>query len=148
MKTVYFDLDGVLADWVSAFESKANIPIDEFNKLSHEERLAVKEVHVRADFFAALEPIEHGVRMFRMFDNLANVNVEILTAVGDVEPFMVGAVKIAWVKELLGEHVPVHLVHKSKDKARFAGPDAILIDDRDASLEPWIEAGGYGYKFA
>lgn len=148
MKTVYFDLDGVLADWVKAFEAKVGIPIDEFNELSHEERLVVKKEHVRGDFFAALEPIEHGMAMFRLFDSLSNVNVEVLSAVGDVEPLIVGAVKIAWVKHHLGDHVPVHLVHKSKDKARFAHADAILIDDRDASIDPWVAAGGYGYKFA
>lgn len=146
-KTVYFDLDGVLADWVKAFEAKVGIPIAVFNEYSHEERLVVKEAHVRSDFFAALEPIEHGLKMFRMFDSLANVNVEVLSAVGDVDPHVVGNAKVAWVKEHLGDHVPVHLVHKSKDKARFAGPHAILIDDRDASLDPWVEAGGHGFKF-
>lgn len=144
---VYFDLDGVLSDWVKAFEFMTGIPVDEFAKMSKEQRLAIKEEHVRADFFRNLEPIEHGLDMFRVFNRLANVDVEILTAVGDVEPFGVITAKIDWVREYLCPHVKINTVHKSKDKAVWATKGAVLIDDRDDALIPWREAGGIGWKF-
>ena len=36
------------------------------------------------------------------------------------------------------------VVRKSPDKAQYAHPKAILIDDRMKSIEPWRAAGGIG----
>lgn len=36
------------------------------------------------------------------------------------------------------------MVRKSSEKARYAAPNRVLIDDREKSIGPWIEAGGIG----
>ena len=40
--------------------------------------------------------------------------------------------------------VVVNLVRKSNDKAAYAAPNHILIDDRSKSIQPWVAAGGIG----
>lgn len=67
-------------------------------------------------------------------------SVKILTA-GGFTPKNVGQQKIDWY----AEHYPsleVVVVNKSLDKAKYAAPDAILIDDRTKSTYPWEQAGG------
>ena len=38
----------------------------------------------------------------------------------------------------------INLVRKTTDKAAWAGPDRILIDDKKEAIEPWEAAGGIG----
>ncbi|GAG55785.1 unnamed protein product, partial [marine sediment metagenome] len=51
--------------------------------------------------------------------------------------------KHAWVKEKLG-NIPTLVTRKSAEKAQYAEPNAILIDDRTKSIQPWTAAGGIG----
>ncbi len=54
--------------------------------------------------------------------------------------------KMEWIKTHLGVHYAdtAKLVTKAADKAIFASPNCILIDDRCKAIDPWIEAGGIG----
>ena len=50
--------------------------------------------------------------------------------------------KNSWVnRELPG--VPL-LLEYSSQKKKYAGPNCILIDDRDRNIEQWVSAGGIG----
>ena len=40
--------------------------------------------------------------------------------------------------------VPVKFGFKAQGKARFAGPNKILIDDREDNIAAWKAAGGIG----
>ena len=42
---------------------------------------------------------------------------------------------------MLGAEVPV-ITCMSREKARYAAPDHVLVDDRDTAREPWEKAGG------
>jgi hypothetical protein len=52
--------------------------------------------------------------------------------------------KREWVKKNLTGYKNVYTVVASRNKAKFAWPDAILIDDRLKSINPWREKGGIG----
>ena len=52
--------------------------------------------------------------------------------------------KRQWVKKNLTGYNGVYTVVASRNKAKFAWPDAILIDDRTKSIGPWREKGGIG----
>ena len=70
-------------------------------------------------------------------------NFEILTAMGDPE-FNSGDQKLQWIKEYLGEDIKVNLVRHGIDKAKFADPRSILIDDKLKVITPFENAGGIG----
>jgi hypothetical protein len=69
----------------------------------------------------------------------------ILSAVGTATK-TASTEKREWVAVHMGEQYAKSaiLVTSSKDKAQYATPDCILIDDRRKSIDPWIEAGGIG----
>jgi len=70
-------------------------------------------------------------------------NPQILTAAGNPE-YNADQQKHRWVAEHFGSDVVVHVVRRSADKAQFATPGAILIDDKRKSIDPWEAAGGIG----
>jgi 5'(3')-deoxyribonucleotidase len=78
-----------------------------------------------------------------LFDYVKQFNMEILTACGNAS-FGAGQQKIEWVAKYFGTDVKVNLVEKSKDKAAYATPTTILIDDKMKSIEPFRAAGGIG----
>ena len=65
-----------------------------------------------------------------------------LTASGHT-PADVKEQKIEWWAKHYPE-IECIVVRKSPDKAQYAHPKAILIDDRMKSIEPWRAAGGIG----
>lgn len=71
------------------------------------------------------------------------INYFILTASG-YTPKNGAAQKKNWYQRLYGPELVVKVVDKSPDKAAFASPTTILIDDRAKSIDPWVAAGGIG----
>lgn len=78
-----------------------------------------------------------------LMDHLKSLGIpfKILTAGGD-EP-SAELDKIEWFA-LRYPGVEVVVVHKSGDKAAYASPSTVLIDDREKSITPWEAAGGIG----
>ena len=89
-------------------------------------------------FWGAMDPIPDA---FVLWDYVKRYNPEILSATGHVGNAT--EEKHEWIKKHLG-NVPTNLVRKSADKAQFAAPNHILIDDRAKALDPFIAAGGIG----
>jgi len=143
----YFDLDGVVADWVAGFEAAFDININEFNELDKAERHEYKKL-LSYDFFRNLPVIAHGVAMFNDYVAEHGIeNVAILSAHGDYNVTEVIEAKIEWVKEHLSADVAVFLVPKLEDKAFFATEDDLLIDDRERAVDAFVAAGGRAILF-
>ena len=70
-------------------------------------------------------------------------HIEILTATGTT-PKDAPEQKHTWVKNTLTGYKKINTVKSSRNKAEFADPTHILIDDRAQSIDPWVEAGGIG----
>ena len=70
-------------------------------------------------------------------------NPTILTAQGN-PAYGAESQKRKWIAEKFGSNVPVIVTRKSDEKAQYAAPNRILIDDRDKSIGPWTAAGGIG----
>ncbi len=68
---------------------------------------------------------------------------QILTATGDPK-YGSGEQKRAWVTEHFGSSVRMNLVRSAPDKAEYAGPHRILIDDQARATKPFEAAGGIG----
>jgi len=73
--------------------------------------------------------------------------VKILSSIGTYNTTQIKKEKHAWVKKYFGRYdLDVILVPKSSDKAKYASPNSILLDDRDKSINPFKSAGGNTIK--
>jgi len=138
---IYVDSDGVVADFEALVSKHVGKPFKDIT---------------RGTLWRAVEDYDNNVGPF--FEHLPKmrdadilmdfvrgnfVNVKILTASGHV-PKNGPQQKINWYKKHYGHDLVVKVVTKSPDKAQYAHPRAILIDDRSKSIDPWVAAGGIG----
>lgn len=149
-KAVYFDMDGVLCDWVHMYNEVCDVELEVFNAMGKEEKYALKEEIFGYDFFRKMRPINKGVEMIKECLEKYE-NVFILSAVGDsshVEE--IAKAKVEWIRENICEKIEIMFVDKVENKHRemkegFA--EHILIDDRKKAIEAWNENGGIGIHF-
>ena len=138
---IYYDMDGVLADFERGVEQHYGQPFSEVNK----DRFW-NEVVASDDIFLNLPPIENGVRGIR-FDIEQGSKVAILTSTGGGKHhFEIARQKLLWLKRQ-DIKVPVCFCLGTQSKASFAHDRAVLIDDRDKVCKAWRQAGGYAIHF-
>lgn len=88
-----------------------------------------------------MDPMEDA---FELWDHIKEYFPTILSATGHVPNAK--EEKRDWVGRHLGDTTAgmALFVRSASDKAQYAAPNHILIDDRPKAIEPWIEAGGIG----
>lgn len=138
---LYIDSDGVIADFDSkSVEILGGKQIHEVPKGTLWAKINQYDKEVEP-FFESLDLMPGAKRLIDFA--LGNFDtVKILTATG-FTPANGGEQKIRWY----ARHFPgleVIVVKKSPDKAQYAHPRAILVDDRSKSIDPWLSAGGIG----
>lgn len=139
---IFVDLDGVLVD----FDKETRwLGFPPFDNIEHDKKIKKefwKKIGEMAKqgipFWGNMDPMPDAMVLWNY---VKKYNPEILSATGHVGN--AASEKREWVKKYLGD-VPVHLVQKSAEKAQFAAPNHILIDDRSKSIDPWVAAGGIG----
>lgn len=140
----YVDLDGVLADWLKAFNDANICSIEEFNKMSKQEKFDIKEKLFTYDFFRNMRPINAGKRLFNNVS--ANYKyVYILSAVGDSSNVdEIARAKTEWVREHICEDVEILFVDKVQNKhtaIKRGIHTHVLYDDRLEAIKSWQEKG-------
>lgn len=146
---VFFDLDGVLADWERAYKANCNIPLKTFSNMDKAAKDCVKEHLFDYLFFYEMRPIAAGMELYQSFVN-AGVPVAILSATGRINKDEVARAKAHWVADNLGSDVRLILVDKVDQKGMYVDPDyrtCILVDDRQKAIDAWEAAGGRGLLF-
>lgn len=140
---LYVDLDGVIVNFADFTKDLTGIDIDNAGKEDRNKFWKHVERHVKQGnpFFASMKPL---VDAFHLWNYVRKYDPTILSATGHI--FGAGNEKRAWVREHLGHKAAdkAIFVHNSHDKAKYATPTSILIDDRAKSIGPWTEAGGIG----
>lgn len=144
---VFFDLDGVLADFVSgafAAHGKA-LPIEDVT-WGFPEQLGFAGVNdpkfwepLGHDFWANLGRYEDGFTLLRAAEQLIGPDrIGLLSSPCDTAGCADG--KRAWV----AEHLPAYRrrLFLGSAKELFAGPGKVLVDDHDANCEAFAAAGG------
>jgi len=92
-------------------------------------------------FFGAMDPMSDALELW---DYIRGYHPTILSATGHVKTAQ--QEKRQWVLDNLGSEAAASavLVSSAADKAKYALPSHILIDDRAKAIDPWIAAGGIG----
>lgn len=141
---LYLDLDGVIADF--------NGRVSELYKPASGEEYAkskmwgaIKRYNDEVQpFFATLDKMP-GADQLVDFVTKNFENVKFLSASGST-PKNAPEQKREWANENY-PGIECIVVGSSTQKAVYANPNAILIDDREKSIDPWRRAGGYGILY-
>mgnify|MGYP000144407901 CR=1 FL=1 len=145
IKTIYIDMDGVIASFVERFEELSPLTIAELNKLPKEEKEAAKMEAIEAGLFATMPLMPDAAELYEgllKLEHEKGITLKILTAVGSNNSEMVAEEKEEWVRRLFCREIEFCHVVKSHSKADYATEETILIDDRTKSTEPFLAAGG------
>lgn len=138
---IFVDLDGVLVDFDKQMEKEGFSPtvVQQNKKIKAKFWQHIMALSKRGiPFWSKMDPMPDA---FELWNYVKKYQPKILSATGSVGN--AAEEKRAWVKQFLGD-VPVFLVRKSEQKAQYAAPHHILIDDSKKSIEPWIKVGGIG----
>ena len=151
---VYFDMDGVLADFDGRMLEKFGInPADRNDRKKVRDRAKFDDelwAKVREEaprYFLELEPFPDALALLReTIERLGVENVAILTAVPKPERGIVHAAadKEAWIRRHVGPDIEVRIGLRAEKAASAQSADDILIDDNEGNIKEWEAAGGAG----
>lgn len=141
---IYFDMDGVLANFDHGFAEKTGIDLALLGDEAFADKELKDKVFAHPSFFLDL-PILAGAKDMVAYAMGFDADVQALTATGYSNEDGVAAQKREWMSIHFPEIEEVHTVPKSDMKAKFAWMDVILIDDRlEKSILPFRAKGGIG----
>lgn len=139
--TLYLDMDGVLANFDKKFqELKTLYEHDE------EDHVRFRDAVMKYNIFEDLEYMPDANVLLNHVSKLRNVNIEILTSKGTFDVVRGEAAqeqKLIWLKKKNIPYKP-NFVRTKTEKAKFATPYSILIDDSIGCITPFNNAGGHG----
>lgn len=135
--TLYLDMDGVLADF--------NKEYTKFDPLK-EDRKKFRSAVIDHKIFEKLDFMPDTQELLNHVCKLHGVTIEILTSMGTHDPFQANEArtqKLAWLNK---HNIPykANFVHNKQEKAKYANPRSILIDDSVGCISPFNAAGGHG----
>lgn len=143
IKKIYLDMDGVLADFNSRYTRL-------FGKNTKDARDAKEfnpnwDTFVQTQQFETLDWFPGAHQLLSYIHTLPkNIKIEILSSSGGKKYHdEVKQQKLVWLKKQ-GIHYPANVVSGRRNKAAFATPDSVLIDDTPEVLEFFLQAGGKG----
>jgi len=130
-------MDGVLTDWEKQFERLFGVPVETYES-EHGKEKRYELVHKNSPNFYATMPWMNDGKI--LYNFIKEFPTEILSHATDDE------CKQGKEKWLSDHNVTLkqNLVPEREDKAKFATPDSILIDDREDNVNEFIQAGGIG----
>lgn len=147
VEKIYFDMDGVLADFDRGVIELLGLPkVDQANR-THTENLRLHaEMGRHPHFYDCLEPMPGAFDLFHDIYNKYGDRCEILSGIPRPDKGVptAGEDKISWVRRLLSPDVKINVVYRSDKKKYCLGESYILIDDFSANIESWKKAGGTG----
>lgn len=135
---VHLDFDGVIFDFEGAIERHFDMPFHEINT-----RAMWATINRNPTWFEDLHLLPDALELWMSVGSLVGSRRKVLTATGNnYHDVSKQKIKAAY-KNLPGFRVAdFRSVPSSGDKALFATPDSILIDDSPRSCDPFNAAGG------
>ena len=138
MITLYLDMDGVVADFHKEFLKHCSA--HEFDRKKF--RSAVMDYQI----FEDLDPMPNANILLGHVSRLRGVHIEMLTSMGTYDPVQgeeAKRQKLVWLKK---HNIPykANFVRSKIEKAKYATPKSILVDDSIGCVQPFTQAGGHG----
>lgn len=137
--TLYLDLDGVLADFPTSFfklTGKTSTETDSYQ--------AAKSQLIGTDFFANIEKFTYVdyliKRVVEIFGDYRILSAPLIEDADNSRKH-----KLIWIANNL-PIMPTEVV-LTKDKAKYATPNSILVDDHSYNTKSFTAAGGIGIDF-
>jgi hypothetical protein len=136
--TLYLDMDGVLANFDKTY--RAYDPTNLFDRKKF--RSAVFDYKI----FEDLEFMPDAQELLNYVSRLNNINVQILTSMGTHDPIQGNEAKRQKLSWLDKHNIPykANFVRTKSEKAKYATPNSILVDDSPGCIDPFNSAGGNG----
>ena len=148
VKTIYFDMDGVLADFNRGVIELLHMKPKDQEKYDPEaDNRLFEAIRNHKDFYASLKPVEGSIELLRKL--YEKYDVQILTGIPKPERGVLEARdnKLGWVEKYIGKDIPVITCLRREKQNYATGKNCILIDDLKANLKQWEKAGGTGIYF-
>lgn len=143
MRTIYLDMDGVVADF-NAYARSVLKKTEVGEKWPHEEWVKLRD---NPRMYRDLPKTPYADQLVETATEIVNRNkwqLLFLTAVPkNNDIFWAFSDKVTWAR-IRYPWVPVHFGPYSHDKHVHAKPNDILIDDRTSNITEWNAAGGIG----
>lgn len=150
-RTLYLDMDGVVADFDTAAEQFLCIArredyVQGHYKLSKPEWARLRDQHRFYRDLPKMAQADQLVAVARQYRDSLDWQLKFLTAVpkNDDMPWAFSD-KVLWAQEHYPD-IPVMFGPHSTDKYRHCRPGDILIDDRLDNCEAWLAAGGWSFQ--
>lgn len=152
-RTIYLDMDGVLADFDQAakiFLNATDQDVENTKKQGRWSRSQWELIKIQKPRFYRSLPktamADDLVTICRKFRDSLNWNLKILTAIPkDNDMPWAFYDKILWQQEYYPD-IPVMFGPYSKDKFLHCNPNDILIDDRLDNCESWAKVQGIAIR--
>ena len=137
MITLYLDMDGVLCNFDKAYRV-----YDPEKSDRKRFRQAVMDYHI----FEDLEFMPDAQELLNYVCKLDDIQIEILTSMGTFDVLQGNAAKYQKMRWLDKHNIPykANFVRNKEEKAKYATPTSILVDDSIGCIKPFNAAGGHG----
>jgi len=138
MIKLYLDMDGVLCNFNKAYR----VYDPEFDRKKFQQ--AVMQYKI----FEDLELMSNALGLLSFVETL-DVDIEMLTSMGTFDPVQGAEAKRQKLIWLRNHHInyPANFVRTKSEKAKYATPFSILIDDSIGCITPFNEAHGHGILY-
>ncbi len=147
VKKIYFDMDGVLADFDRGVEELCgmkSVPQDQ--KTPGQDHAMWEAIRDAGHFYDRLELMPGAKEMFDTIYGKFGDRCEILTGIPKPRRGITtsGEDKTSWVRRLLSPDIVVNIVFREQKPEYCTGKDCILIDDLGKNIQAWELYGGTG----
>ena len=156
---VYLDMDGVLVDFLDGIHRAFSVPystdkhpyekgkwnmLEDIGKPFCDDKFSFEAVNnaCTAEFWSNLKFMHDGLDIFdAVSDKFPDEDIYFLTTPMPNDGSWLG--KVEWIRRYFSTFKK-RLIITQAPKSLLAGPDTLLIDDRDENIEEFVAAGGRG----